>query len=56
MIITHHGQKNSENYFRIAAGNPNLFVPKDVSKMKCPTFAVVAASKEEATFKTIVWF
>lgn len=30
-------------YFKIAAGNPTLFVPRDVSKIKCSTFAEVAA-------------
>lgn len=29
-------------YFRIDAGNPILFVPKDVSRMKWLTFAAVA--------------
>lgn len=36
-------EKHLETYLRIAAGNPNLFVPKDVTKMKLLTFADVAA-------------
>lgn len=32
-------------YFKIAAGNPTLFVPRDVTKMKCSTLAEVAAWK-----------
>jgi hypothetical protein len=37
-------RKTLQTYLRIAAGNPNLFVPKDVTKMKLLTFADVAAS------------
>jgi len=36
-------RKTLQTYLRIAAGNPNLFVPKDVTKMKLLTFADVAA-------------
>ena len=32
-------------YFKIAAGNPTLFVPRGVSKMKWSTCAMVAAEK-----------
>lgn len=35
-------KKKLSTYFRIAAGNPTLFVPRDVSKMKWSTFATVA--------------
>lgn len=37
--------KNMYTYFKIAAGNPNLFVPRDVTKMKWSTFATDAAWK-----------
>jgi hypothetical protein len=36
---------NYKIYFRIAAGNPNLFVPNDETIIKWSTFATVAANK-----------
>lgn len=40
-----------ETYLRIAAGNPNLLVPKDVTKMKLLTLAEVAAHNGETRCK-----
>lgn len=39
-------------YFRIAAGKPILFVPKEVSKMKWSTSAMVAAQLRRIISKT----
>ena len=44
-------KKKVPTYFKIAAGNPTLLVPRDVSNMKWLTLAVVAAHPEPKLFR-----